>query len=912
MPNKAARTDALRRARHHSPFLAGLIGRRPALADRWEADGFTAALAEAAPLPTLGPATEIARGLRMRRADLALLLALADLAGEHDLWTTVGHLSDFADAACDAALQAAFAERLPGETPGGFAVLALGKLGSRELNYSSDIDPILIFDPDTMPRRQRDDPTEAATRLARRWVEILAERTGDGYVMRVDLRLRPSPEVTPIALPVEAAISYYESQALAWEQAAFIRARCAAGDRALGGQFLHAIDPFIWRSIRDYGQLGRIADMSARIRDHYGRGQKLGPGFDLKRGRGGIREVEFFAQSQQLIHGGRNPALRAPMLRDALPALADAGHISADAAAAMIDHYALLRTIEHRLQMVVDQQTHSLPDAASGIDGVAALHGLPDGDALIGMLRPVTADVAARFDDLLSGLGVAEGWPLDEGALSAAVAATGFPDADLAVRRIADWRGGQSRVLRSAAAREALEQMLPALFTALAGAPDPVAALARFDALVGGLPSAVNLFHLLKAQPRLLATLVAILSHAPTLSAALGQRAGLLEGLLDASALAGVPSRGDIDARLRRQPPGESYEQLLDRVRRDVGELRFALGAQIVEGIADPLDAARGYADVADTALAVLADATVAQFEAAHGRVPGGELLILALGRLGGQALTHASDLDLILLFTGDHLAESDGERPLGATTYFNRLAQRVIAALSVATAAGPLYEVDTRLRPQGNQGPLVAALDAFARYQREDAWTWEHMALTRARPVYGSAAGRAEVQHIIDSVLDAPRDAAAVRTDVAAMRRDLRAHKPALGPLDVKLIEGGLVDLEFAVHCQQLTSGTGLDPRLEPALAALIAARLAPDAAVEAYRLLGRMLVSLRLMGDRMTVEDPNTQARLARACGAADWPALLAAFADARLVVRGWISALKLDEQEKDNEHRSGIASP
>jgi [glutamine synthetase] adenylyltransferase / [glutamine synthetase]-adenylyl-L-tyrosine phosphorylase len=899
-----ARQGAVDRASAHAPFLAGLIARRPALVDAFLQGGFAAALALTEPFPTDFAA--IPDGLRRYRSDLALLTALADLAGEHDLWRTVAILTDFADAACAAAVTAAFADRLPGEEPRGFAVIALGKQGSRELNYSSDIDPILIFDPETLPRRARDDPGESAVRLARRWVEILSARTPAGYVQRVDLRLRPSPEVTPIALPVNAAISYYESQALAWEQAAFIRARCVAGDQALGAHFLSAISPFIWRSVRDYGQLGRIADMSARIRDHYDRGQLLGPGFDLKRGRGGIREVEFFAQSQQLIHGGRDPALRLPMLRDALPALAAAGLISAESAAAMLDHYVTLRTLEHRLQMVGDQQTHSLPGNTDAIAAVARLHGLANGDALFALLRPLTADVAQRFDDLLAGMGRTEGWPADEAPLADAIAATGFPDSEGALRRIAEWRSGQLRVLRSPAAREALEQVLPSLFAALAAAPDPAQALIRFDSMLGGLPSAINLFHLLHAQPRLLETLTAILACAPTLANALGRRAELLEGLLDASALAGVPSAAEISARLSRAPPGEGYEQVLDRVRRDVGELRFALGAQVVMGVSDPLAVARGYADIADAAIAVLTAATIAEFEAVHGRVPGGELLIVALGRLGGRALTHASDLDLILLFTGDHLAESDGPRPLGATTYFNRLAQRVIAALSVPTAAGPLYEVDTRLRPQGNQGPLVAMLDAFARYQREDAWTWEHMALTRARPVYGSAAGQAAVQAIIDDVLGQPRDTAKLRADVAAMRQDLRAHKPAKAAFDVKMAAGGLVDLEFAIHFQQLAHRTAFDPRLDVALDALITADLAPPTTIPALKLLGRLLVALRLMSPDMEPGDPAVQHRIAAAVDCATWPDVESAYAEALTAVSAWVSQCGLKEKQDDNSSR------
>lgn len=892
--DRAARQGAVDRAQAHSPFLGALIARRPEIAETYASAGFGAALEMAVPMPSA--ADNLADKLRLRRADLALLIALADLSGEHDLWETVARLSEFADTACDLAVEAAFADRLPGSRPQGFAVIALGKQGSRELNYSSDIDPILIYDPATLPRRERDDPAEAAVRLARCWVDLLSARTATGYVQRVDLRLRPSPEVTPIALPVDAAISYYESQALAWEQAAFIRARCVAGDRALGERFLSAITPFIWRSVRDYGQLGRIADMSARIRDHYDRAQQLGPGFDLKRGRGGIREVEFFAQSQQLIHGGRNPNLRQAGLREALHSLARAGHVTTDTAAAMIDHYVQLRTYEHRLQMMGDQQTHSLPQSADGIDAVARLHGLADGRSLVDRLAPITADVARRFDELLAGFRPAIGWPADETALAKVVAATGFADTDAAVRRIGEWRSGQLRVLRSPAAREALEQVMPALFAALARAPDAAQALTRFDAMLTGLPSAINLFHLLHAQPRLLETLCAILAFAPTLSSALGRRAELLEGLIDASALAGVPDQAEVEALLRRAPPGEAYEQLLDRVRQCVGEQRFALGAQLVEGVSDPLDVAHGYADIAEAAIAVLADATIGEFEQVHGRVPDGELLILALGRLGGAALTHASDLDLILLFTGDYLAESDGHRPLGATIYFNRLAQRLIAALSVPTAAGPLYQIDTRLRPQGNKGPLVAALDAFARYQREDAWTWEHMALTRARPVYGSAAGRVAVQTIIDEVLSLPRDENRVRRDVAHMRQDMRTHKPAKAELDVKMVAGGLVDLEFAMHAQQLVHRQGLSPHLGQALPKLIDAGLAPAGALPAYQLMARMLVALRLMSPDMAVEETAVQARIARTAGAADWAKLLAGYREARAVITDWLMALGL----------------
>lgn len=891
----AAIANALNRARAHSPFLAHLIGRRADLVAVLEGGDCDAALALA--LAGTGE-SDVGIALRRQRQGVALVTAIADLSGVWDLARVTGVLSDFADTAVDRALAAAIAERFPDAGTTGFTVIALGKQGGRELNYSSDIDPILLYNPAVLPHRAREDVADSAVRIGRRMVELLSARTEHGYVFRVDLRLRPTPEVTPIVLPVDAAITYYESQALAWEQAAFIRARPCAGDRALGTHFLDAIQPFIWRRSLDFGQIRRIADISQRIRGHYADGQAFGPGYDLKRGHGGIREVEFFAQVQQLIHGGRDASLRSAATVEGLMALAGAGHVDADIAAAMADHYRTLRTIEHRLQMVDDQQTHRLPTGAAALDTVARLHGLADGAALLALLEPAVADVGRRFDAAMGAVDGGRGarWSTDEAQLARQAASAGFSDAADVVRRIAVWRGGQYRVLRSAAAREALEDVLPLLIPAIGRAADADAVLARFDALVTGLPSAINFFNLLAARPQLLATLVAVLGHAPALASDLAARPDLIEGLIDASVFAEAAAP---DA-LTRAMAGRArdYEAQLDHVRRVVGDHRFALGVQLVEGAADPLAVSRGYADIADAALHSLTAATVAEFERVHGRIAGGELVILALGRHGGRALTHASDLDLILLFTGDIHAESDGGRSLGATSYFNRLGQRVIAALSVPTAAGRLYEIDVRLRPQGSQGPLVASVDAWARYSHEDAWTWELMALTRARPVYGSTAARGQVQAIIDAVLANPRDHATLIADVAKMRGDMATHKPPKGPLDVKLIDGGLVDCEFAIHAVQLDHCTGFDPRLNVALRRLVEAGLAPASIPAAMDLLGRMLVSLRLMAPDGVPADGETEARIAHACsfaGDGAWDALLAAYAAARQEIGDWWSAIR-----------------
>jgi glutamate-ammonia-ligase adenylyltransferase len=879
--SEEAVNDALRRARAHSPFLKLQLERFPAVAAALERGAVAGALAEArgagADAPTLATA------LRRERSALATALAIGDLAGAVPLETLMEQLSDYADSALERALATAMLERTPDQEPRGFAIIALGKHGSRELNYSSDIDPIFLFDPETLPRRPREEPGQAAVRIGQRVIELLQKRDGEGYVFRVDLRLRPSSEVTPIALPVNAAISYYESSALPWERAAFIRARHAAGDGLLGRYFLEAIHPFVWRRSLDFGAIGEIQSITRRVRDHYAHGQAFGPGFDLKRGRGGIREAEFFAQIHQLIHGGREPALRAPATLDALRALGEAGRIAPDDAATVARSYRLLRIAEHRLQMVDDRQTHSLPADGAALDNVARLHGVADGAALLELLRPRVHEVAHLYTALAGE--EERRLPVNGEALEAHLVHLGFTDPRTARVRVEAWRSGRARSLRAPAAQDAFEAMLPGLLEAFARAPDPLRALNRFEDIIERLPSGVNFYRLLQARPGLTGHLGDILSHAPILADQLGRRPQLLDGLIDASAFAPAPS---VEALIldfsRSDREGEDYQLVLDRVRRRVNERRFALGVQLVTGRSGALEVTEGYSRVAEAAINVLADAAVAEFARRHGRVPGSELLILGLGRLGGEALTHASDLDLVYLFSGTHEAESDGPKPLRATDYFNRLAARVSAALSVSTPAGPLYSIDTRLRPSGVDGMLAVSLESFEQYQREQAWTWEHMALLRARPVYGSPEARAALREVIQTTLRKERDPQALIADIARMRGDIARHKPPSGPFDIKLGPGGLVDLEFAVHALQLRDRIGLDPHLENALAALHQAGLVGADIDPALRLLTSMLVMFRLVSPSSAEPPEATRPVVARACGLADWNALLAAHDAAR----------------------------
>jgi glutamate-ammonia-ligase adenylyltransferase len=867
-----ARADALARAERHSPFLRDALVAFPSVGEAFGSAGPTAALAVA----QLVRADELERQLRLRRRGLALAAALGDLAGELSLEQVTAALSDFADQAIDAALRHAIAERVPGAGSDGYAVIAMGKLGSGELNFSSDVDLLLLFDPTSLARRERDDPGEAAVRIGRRLIELLQKRTADGYVQRVDLRLRPSPEVTPIALPVNAAISHYESSALPWERAAFIRARACAGDVRLGGEFLAAIKPFVWRRSLDFGVVDEVRQISSRIRDHFAHSASFGPGFDLKRGRGGIREVEFFVQIEQMIHGGRDPSVRPAATLSAIDALQSADRLEERTARELAAAYRVLRTVEHRVQMVDDAQTHLLPSAPEALDNVAQLHGLAAGRDLLARLAPHVERAGALFDSLgpQGGLRLAT----EPARLGQDLVALGFDPPDAAARRVGDWRSGKARSLRSPAAQAAFEAMLPALLQAIARSGDPDHALNRLSDIVERLSSGVNFFRLLEARPALASILARILTHAPALADQLGRRPELFEGLFDASSFAPPPAAGAFADQLAAAMAGQPYDLALDRARRLINERRFALGVQLIDGHRDPLEVAAGYSRVAEGAIVALADAARREFEQTHGAFPGGELLIIGLGRLGGCSLTHASDLDIIFLHTGEEGCVSDGARPLGPNDYFNRLASRVVAALSVPTAAGPLYEVDTRLRPEGAKGMLAVSLEGFARYQRQEAWTWEHMALCRARPVFGSEAGRSRAAAVIDETLRQPRDPLQTARDAASMRADMLRHKPPHSALDVKLGPGGLIDLEFAVHVLQLSRQVGLHPQLGLAIEELASLGLVEATVVESQELLTRMLVMMRLVAPADIKPTAETWQLVAGACGRNSWDALLA----------------------------------
>ncbi|MEM1050871.1 MAG: bifunctional [glutamate--ammonia ligase]-adenylyl-L-tyrosine phosphorylase/[glutamate--ammonia-ligase] adenylyltransferase [Pseudomonadota bacterium] len=882
---------ALERARAHAPFLARALDRQSKLEALLAAGQSEEALTWS---EIRGEHTDVSIGLRRHRLGLATALAIGDLAGAFTLDRVMSELSGFADYALDKAIRTAIAERTDEDRSDGMIALALGKQGSSELNYSSDIDPILLYDPKNLPRRKKDEPGEAAQRYARSVVQILSENTADGYVARVDLRLRPASEISPPAVSIASAITHYQGQALAWERAAFVRARAAAGDIAAGEVFLAEIAPFIWRQKLEYGAVEEIRALTRRIRKNNEGPPNPGPGFDVKRGRGGIREIEFFAQTHQLIHGGRDPSLRVRGTRAALDALAAAGRIEASYSCILGESYDRLRVIEHRLQMLEDRQTHSLPDGAA-LDHVAWLDGLESGAALVVELTELTEQTGAIYDELIGQASTSSTPVTKPDDRSHMLRKMGFSNSDELAHRIAAWRDGRHASIRSPQAIEAFDRLLPSLLEAISRSDDPERALLRFEGIIERAQSAINLFRLLNAEPYLVDRLVTALTVSPVLAAKLARRPETLDVLLERQPIDFDNTYSRALEQMQKGPERKDYEAQLDCIRQIVSEARFTLAISLLEAEHKPSRIAAALSDVAEAAITAAHQAAHTEFAQAHGRIAESELVVLGLGRLGGGALSPASDLDMIYLFLGDFVAQSDGERPLGATLYYNRLAGRVSAALSVPTAQGALYDIDTRLRPQGKQGPLAVSVEAFARYQSSSAWTWEHMALNRARVLVGSLTAREAVDKVIAETQCQSRDSVKLCEDVLKMRADMAAHKHPKGELDVKLLRGGLVDVEFLVHFLQLRYAAALagdtpamlSPDFAKAIPALIKLDLLERELWPSYDLLTDVLVASRLLAPDGVEPPPAAANALARSCGRNSYAELLADIAIARRCV-------------------------
>lgn len=860
------------------------------------------------------------RHLRRLKQDLALTVGLADLGGVWDVDRVTAALTDFSDAAIAAAVDHLLREAdrtgklslanpdAPSERSG-WILLSMGKGGARELNYSSDLDLIVLFDPE---RPALADPDEAArlfVRMTQRLVKILQERTPDGYVFRLDLRLRPDPGATAVALSVPAALVYYESMGQNWERAALIKARACAGDVPAGEAFLAEIAPFIWRKSFDYAAIADVHSIKRQIHAVKGHGTIAVAGHNIKLGRGGIREIEFFVQTQQLIAGGREPRLRGRSTREMLRVLTELGWIEERVRDQLDAAYVFLRAVEHRLQVRRDEQTHVLPSDRQGLETIARLTGFADLPAFETALRQhlerVQKHYARLFEDAPAlggdtGSLVFTGGDDDPDTLDT-LSRLGFKAPQEVTRAIRAWHFGRYAATRSTKARERLTEITPALLATLGRLDNADATFAAFDRFVAQLPAGVQIFSLLRSNPGLLDLIALVMGAAPRLAAIMTRRPRVLDALLDPLFFGALPKRKELAARLDVfLAEARSYEEALDRARIFGQEQMFLIGVRVLTGTVECGQAGAGFATLADAVVQRLFRAVEAEFARRHGRVPGGAAALLALGKLGGREMTAASDLDLILLYDHDPDAEaSDGEKPLAPSQYYARLTQRLVAALSAPTGEGTLYEVDFRLRPSGNAGPLATRLDAFESYQAKDAWTWEHMALTRARAIAGDPALGERAEAMIRAVVTKSRDRAALLADVAAMRGRIEREKGSKDPFDLKQVAGGLIDVEFIAQALMLAHAPErpevLATTTETALQRLHEAGFLPTAeaavlgpAIRLYQALTQVL-RLAVDGRFVPAEAPGgVLAAMARAAEMPDFGGLEAHLVETQEAVR------------------------
>jgi glutamate-ammonia-ligase adenylyltransferase len=932
-----------------SPYLAGLARRAPERLARILAADPTKSLDRL--LAAAGQAAlreDGAAELRRLKAELHLLTALADLGGAWDLDQVTSALARFADAAVASALALAAREAMErgrllassdpdtdtdtdtgaGPVPGLF-VIAMGKHGGMELNYSSDIDVSVFYEPGALPLAPGVEHQTAAAQLTQSFARILQERTADGYVFRVDLRLRPDPAATPVAVPIDAALEYYESVGQNWERAAFIKARPCAGELARAGQFLEALRPFVWRRNLDFAAIADIHSIKRQIHVHKADERLTAPGANLKLGAGGIREIEFYVQTQQLILGGRDPSLRSGRTLDALSALAAAGHVDPDAAQILSIAYCDLRAWEHRIQMVGDEQTHRLPQAPADRRRVAALsgfHRLASFDAAVsrtlkavnrryGELFAGEEPLASRFGSLVF-TGVE-----DDPATLATLARMGFSNPAQVAATIRAWHHGRINATRTERGRELFTRLAPRLLEAVQASGAPDAAFARFIDFFAGMSSGVQVQSLFLAQPQLLELVVRVLAFAPELARTLARRPAALEALFDPEFLDPI-APDELASVIQAARQADGFEAAMDAVRRIHRDQGFRIGVQVMSGAASADEAGRAFAELADACIRALAPAALAEVERIAGAFPG-EVAVVALGKCGSREMTARSDLDLMTLYRPGAPEATSSIKGWSAETFYARFTQRLVAALSAPTGEGGLYEVDLQLRPSGTAGPVAVSVKAFEGYYQRAAETWELMALTRARVVWSTSdAFTAEADAAVGAALRRPREAEATARDVLEMRQLMERERPPSGFWDLKLSPGGLVDIEFAAqHLQILHAAEDgpVVPNTAAALAALAERGLLAPGPALALQAAWRpqqdlsQLLKLALSDSADPASEPaGFRKLLARAGGARGFPALERRLAKARAAARqAFVAVLNLDRHEQALDERRRATS-
>ena len=825
---------AFERARAASPFAASVLERFPETADEewldtaWKA-GALAKAVQAATRKAADDAAFMAALRKLRTMQLARI-ALRDLAGRASLDETLGALSELAEACCEAALAQAQGplqarHGKPRDETGAEVkpfILGMGKLGGRELNFSSDIDLICGY----TAAGETDGKTSIANeqyfeKLVRSFTNLLSQRTGDGFVFRVDWLLRPFGASGPPAMTASAMEEYYQSHGREWERYAFIKARCVAGDRKAGDALLAVLQPFVYRRYLDFNAVGALREMKRMIEGEVARKELHD---NVKLGAGGIREIEFIAQAFQLMRGGQEAPLRDSRLRPVLRYLGQAGHLPAATCKALDEAYVFLRRLENAIQMQHDEQTHELPESDEARESLRLALDRPTWTALEAEIRDVRARVSKEFKRLFgapapaakdepAGGAAALLWAAqpDAAAARAAVEELGYrTDPDAVVADVRELR--TSRMARALAepALQRLEALVALLLRDAARERAPETALRRVLQVVTAVTGRSTYLTLLRESDAARGQLLRLCAASPWIADFIAQTPALLDSLMDERTLYAPPERAEMRAELEEtfanvEPDDTEAAMNALRLFRKEVMLRVA-AADLVQAL--PLvkvsDRLTWLAEVILDKTLGLNWAGMAREFGAPQRADGGPVAfaVIAYGKFGGIEMGYGSDVDIVFLHDCDALqAETRfGPKALANEVWLARLAQRIIHWLSTQTGAGRVYEVDLELRPDGRRGLTVNALDAFAQYQKDSAWTWEHQALTRARPVAGDKRLMEAFTRLRAEVLTRERDPEKLKKDVREMRAKMRRHLDHSGPegFDVKHGPGGLTDIEF------------------------------------------------------------------------------------------------------------------
>jgi [glutamine synthetase] adenylyltransferase / [glutamine synthetase]-adenylyl-L-tyrosine phosphorylase len=776
---------------------------------------------------------------RIRRREM-VRIAWRDLAGWADLDETMTDLSAFADASLEIALSHLYRWQCdiygtPIDSNGvsqQLVVIGMGKLGSRELNFSSDIDLIFVY-PESGQTAGTSNPIsneEFFVRLCRKYVKLMSTVTTDGLLYRVDIRLRPFGDNGPLVMSFDNMEDYYQRQGRDWERYAWIKARVVAGDMIAGERLLERLKPFIYRRYLDYGAFESLRDMKQKIVLEL---KRKGMADNIKLGPGGIREIEFFGQTFQLIRGGVTPSLQCREIQEALARLSRENHIALDSCNRLTQAYRFLRNTEHRLQEFSDQQTHQLPENPAEKERLAAAMGFSSPSAFFQELERHRQAVHEHFhqileleksedrndtdasvkelDTQLANIWLSSGAEVHE---LEALSSAGYTDPGAVLRLLEALQLDPATRALSPAGRKRLDHIIPGLLVRVGRARQPMIVLGRLLDLIKTIGGRIAYLALLQENPGALTRLVQFADASPWLVSYLMRHPLLLDELLDPRTLFVPPKRPALQEEVTRRyemidPSDLEYQMEALRVFKQVNTLRVA--AADITGVLPLMKVSDHLSDIAEVAVEKAVALSWNHLVAKHGTPicilddmpldPG--FAVIAYGKLGGLELGYDSDLDLVFLHACAGAHTTGGPRPIDTPQFFARLGQRLIHFLTAHTAAGILYEADMRLRPSGASGLLVSHIDAWEEYQMEKAWTWEHQALVRARGVFGDPALLGRFEQIRQRVLSRPRERHALKKEVSDMRERMRREHGGrrLSEFHLKQDRGGMVDIEFLVQ---------------------------------------------------------------------------------------------------------------